>query len=61
MIHAYTGARQACKHGKIIIVYKIRDSSRRGMRAPHVYGSASDLYTWKNNYLNNTEPEVGRV
>ena len=29
------------------------------MRVPPVYGSTSDLYTWQNNFLNNSRPEVG--
>ena len=28
------------------------------MRVPRVYRSASELY-WQNNYLNNSEPQVG--
>ena len=30
------------------------------MRIPRVYGRASDVYTWQNNYLNNSLLEVGR-
>ena len=29
------------------------------MRGPCVYGRESDVYTWQNNYLNNSEPKVG--
>ena len=29
------------------------------MRDPRVYGGALDAYTWKNNYLNNSLPQVG--
>ena len=29
------------------------------MRIPRVYGSVSDVYTWKNKYLHNFKPEVG--
>ena len=31
----------------------------RGMRVPRVYESAPNVYTWQNNYLNNSEPRVG--
>ena len=29
------------------------------MRVPHVYGRASDVYAWQNNYLNNSKPKIG--
>ena len=29
------------------------------MRGPRVYGSVSDVYTRKNNYVNDSLPEVG--
>ena len=31
----------------------------RGMRVLRGSGSASDVYTWQNNYLNNFQPQVG--
>ena len=30
-----------------------------GMPIPSVHGSASDVYTWQNNYLNNFYLQVG--
>ena len=29
------------------------------MRVPRVAGNTSNVYTWQNYYLNNSEPEVG--
>ena len=29
------------------------------MRDPRVYASSSDVYIWQNNYLKNSEPQVG--
>ena len=29
------------------------------MCGPRVYESASDVYTWQNNFLNNSETKVG--
>ena len=29
------------------------------MGAPRVYGSPSEVWTWQNNYFNNSYPQVG--
>ena len=26
-----------------------------------IYGNQLDAYTWQNNYLNNSEPQIGRA
>ena len=36
------------------LITRLIENCRRQMRVPRVYGSASDVYTWQNNYLNNS-------